>query len=292
VAQNPTHLYNAAGVYTVTLTAANAQGSDTVTKTDYITVTGPLTDAFYASFDGNDDVGGLQVSDEDILWFDGTSWTMYFDGSDAGVAGDLNAFHIIDEQHILMTFSHDNMVSGVTVDNHDIALFTATSLGENTTGIFSLFFDGDVAGLTTQREDIDAVHLLPDGRLVISAQGTPSVTGVAGLKDEDLFAFTPAAPGNYTTGGTWEMYFDASDVGISGGGDIVAVSVGAGGDLFLSVDKTVTVGGLVVDDEDVFVCNPISLGEATLCDFATSLYFDGSLWALEHTDIDGLAVHL
>ncbi len=40
-AQNPSHTYTAAGVYTVSLTATNAQGSDTATKTGYITVTEP-----------------------------------------------------------------------------------------------------------------------------------------------------------------------------------------------------------------------------------------------------------
>jgi serine protease len=37
-AQNPTHVYNSVGSYTVTLTATNAFGSDGETKTDYITV--------------------------------------------------------------------------------------------------------------------------------------------------------------------------------------------------------------------------------------------------------------
>jgi len=36
---NPSHVYSAAGVYTVSLTATNAVGSDTATKVDYITVT-------------------------------------------------------------------------------------------------------------------------------------------------------------------------------------------------------------------------------------------------------------
>jgi len=38
-AQNPTHTYNAAGTYAVGLTATGPGGSDTETKTDYITVT-------------------------------------------------------------------------------------------------------------------------------------------------------------------------------------------------------------------------------------------------------------
>jgi PKD repeat protein len=39
-AQNPTHTYTSAGTYAVSLTAGNAAGSDTVTKTDYIVLTG------------------------------------------------------------------------------------------------------------------------------------------------------------------------------------------------------------------------------------------------------------
>ncbi len=45
--QNPTHTYNTAGTYTVTLTASNSCGSDTETKTDYITVTEPQQDVMY-----------------------------------------------------------------------------------------------------------------------------------------------------------------------------------------------------------------------------------------------------
>ena len=36
--QNPSHTYTAAGTYTVTLTATNEAGSNTVTKTDYISI--------------------------------------------------------------------------------------------------------------------------------------------------------------------------------------------------------------------------------------------------------------
>jgi len=43
--QNPTHTYTEAGVYTVSLTTSNEGGSNTVTKTDYITVTVEQTEA-------------------------------------------------------------------------------------------------------------------------------------------------------------------------------------------------------------------------------------------------------
>ncbi len=42
-AQSPGHVYTAAGSYSVTLTVTNADGSDTLTRMDYITVTEPGT---------------------------------------------------------------------------------------------------------------------------------------------------------------------------------------------------------------------------------------------------------
>jgi PKD repeat protein len=43
-AQSPSHVYTVAGTYTVTLKVTNSLGSDTITKTDYITVTPPPPD--------------------------------------------------------------------------------------------------------------------------------------------------------------------------------------------------------------------------------------------------------
>ena len=47
--QNPTHKYSKTGKYTVSLTVKNAKGSNTVTKTDYITVIDKPVAAFSAS---------------------------------------------------------------------------------------------------------------------------------------------------------------------------------------------------------------------------------------------------
>jgi PKD repeat protein len=59
--QNPSHTYNEAGTYTVALTATNGCGSDTETKTDYITVTEPSADAMH--------VHDIVVSRNSFWWF-------------------------------------------------------------------------------------------------------------------------------------------------------------------------------------------------------------------------------
>jgi len=51
--QNPVHTYAAAGTYAVTLIATNAAGSDSETKSGYITVNAPLPDDWTVSLNGN-----------------------------------------------------------------------------------------------------------------------------------------------------------------------------------------------------------------------------------------------
>lgn len=51
--QNPIVLYPSPGTYTVTLTVTNPGGSNTLTKTNYITVNGPPTAQFSLSVDGS-----------------------------------------------------------------------------------------------------------------------------------------------------------------------------------------------------------------------------------------------
>jgi len=46
-AQNPSHTYSSAGTYTVSLTATNSGGSDTETKTNYITVIDPVPSVIF-----------------------------------------------------------------------------------------------------------------------------------------------------------------------------------------------------------------------------------------------------
>ena len=188
-----------------------------------------------------------------------------------------------------MSFDTDFTLSGFgAVDDSDILRFTPTSTGDTTAGTWSWYFDGSDVGLTTSSEDVDALTVLPDGRLLISTVDTVSVTGASGA-DEDLLAFTPTALGS-TTSGTWAMYFDGSDVGLASTSneDLNGVWVDAAGKIYLTTLGNFSVTGVSGDGSDIFVCTPGSLGSTTTCTFA--MYWDGSVNGFSGEDTDSLSV--
>ncbi|MHB1480918.1 MAG: hypothetical protein ACYCXH_01220, partial [Bellilinea sp.] len=253
----------------------------------------PLIAPIYLSLDGGGTVGGVAADDIDILYFDGVNWNLFFDASDVGISSsgqDLNDFVILDASTILLTFRTAFTLGTIAVDPWDIVQFNATSLGSDTAGEFSLYFDGNDVGLDTSSEVIDALDVLPDGRILISVTYAASVPGLT-AQDEDILAFSPLTLGDVTSG-TWSLYFDGTAVGLgeTTGEDVDGLDVVANGDIYLTTLSDFLVDGVTGLNEDVFVCTPLSLGDATACSFAPSLYFDGSVWGLDTNDVDGIYI--
>ncbi len=225
------------------------------------------------------------MDNEDIVAFDGTDFSLYFDGSDVGLSAfTIDAFAIIGDTEILMSFTRAGSVPDIsdTVDDSDIVKFTATSLGEISQGSFTLYFDGSDVGLASGGEDVDSLELLSDGTLLLSTTGSFRTNGLSG-RDEDILAFTPGSLGD-TTAGSWTLYFDGSDVGLSGRSEDVDGLAVSGGDIYLSTTGNFSTNGFSGADEDVFVCNTPESGANTSCSFFT-LLFDGSAYGLGGNDI-------
>ena len=140
-------------------------------------------------------VGGatVAVADEDVLTWDGTAFTMLFDGSDElgaimGLLTDLDAFAAVGPNQFLVSFDIPvpgpllglPLSNGLLIDDADVLLFTATSLGPSTAGTWALYVDGSDVGLgvANAAEDIDGVAVHPSGKLLISTLGASSVPGV------------------------------------------------------------------------------------------------------------------
>jgi len=114
-AQNPSHTYTAAGTYTVALTATNAYGSNTLTKTAYITVTAPNTNPPVAAFSGTPTSGTipLTVAFTDASTNTPTSWAWTF--GDGGTSTAPNPSHIY-----------------TTAGTYTVALTATNAYGSNT----------------------------------------------------------------------------------------------------------------------------------------------------------------
>ena len=216
---------------------------------------------------------------------------MVFDGSDVGLTGDVNAFAFLSDGSLLLSIDGTATLSGVAVDDSDIVRFVPTSLGTNTAGTFSMYFDGSDVGLSTSSEDIDALQVLSDGSLIVSFTGSYSVTGASGV-DEDLARFVPTSLGD-NTAGTWSIYFDGSDVGLNTASseDTNGLWIDStNGDLYLTTVGVFSVTGVSGDGADLFVCHPITLGSTTSCNFGPGLYWDGSVYGFAGEVMDAVEI--
>ena len=176
---------------------------------------------------------GVVYGLEDILRFDTatSTWSKWFDGSDAGLTPNGRAKHNIigtyipdvNSQLFYLNFAQDaRNVPGIVgkVDGMDIVRW-------NDPG-FTLYFDGQDVGLTAKSaEKIDAFTIVDASAwthagtcqevLLISTQGPGQVKNHTGSKlkfsGEDILAFCLTQSGATTTG-MWAMYLDGSTQGM------------------------------------------------------------------------------
>ncbi len=228
----------------------------------------------WLSFKTNTAVPGIgTVTDEDIVAYNPNTgaWSMIFDGSDVGLAAlEIGGMAVLPTGDILFTFTAAGSVpglvggpSGTTMDDSDVVMFTPISLGSVTAGTFTFYFDGSDVGLTKSGENIDALALTSDGRLIISTTSGVAANGASG-KDEDLLIFNDTSLGAATSG-SFELFIDGSDIGLATSSyeDIDAAGMTADGSILFSTLGSFSVSGLSGSDEDVAEFIPTSTGSST-----------------------------
>lgn len=225
------------------------------------------------------------AANEDIVSYDTGSgtWSLVFDGSDVGLSSfAIDGMELLSDGRILLSFTGAGTIGGIATDDSDVLQFTPTSLGSTTAGTWAMLFDGSDVGLTTDDEDIDSIGVNAAGRLVVSTLGASSVTGVSG-QDEDILEFIATSFGT-TTAGSWAMYFDGSDVGLSTNAseDVDAADYTSSGTLLLSTLGNFSVTGASGTSQDIFEFVPTTLGGTTAGSF--SLYLDLSTVGIDASE--------
>lgn len=120
----------------------------------------------YLSLTESITINGVTFDDEDIIAYEEATGTysMYFDGSDVGLKkSDVDALKLLENGNILISLKRDAIIDGLgEVSDEDIIVFEPTSLGDETSGIFTMVeIDGSEIGVMSCKDlDFDGVDQL------------------------------------------------------------------------------------------------------------------------------------
>ena len=134
----------------------------------------------------------------------------------------------------------------------------------------TLFFEG---ALTSLDRDIDALHVLPTGNIILSTDNDATLAS-SNFEAGDLIEYDPVAQ-------TASMYFEGSAHFANPDENIISVHVKNDGSLILSTDSNASLGGVSFSDRDLVEYNPTTM--------TASIFFDGDATTLSQ---DITALHL
>ena len=271
------------GTVTASIAADKAEdaagnGNTASTSTDntvtYVVPVAPVS--LFVSTTVAGSVGPLSYGSEDILNWDGSAWSVWFDGSATGLTAknakhNINAFWIPDagSDDVILSFTQNSRVVpgiGPKVDGMDLVKWDGSA--------YSLYFDGSDVSLTVKtQEKIDGLHIMPAnypsplpvscpaGYFLISTQGPGRVPAFGGgqikFGGEDILGFCATNLGS-ATAGWWHLVFDGSAAGLPVNA-IDSISANADGSVIsFTTSRPINVPGAVGTHSMVFEYDTIS----------------------------------
>lgn len=174
----------------------------------------PIDDTqFYASFATDVTLPGVgTVADEDVVKFDGTTWSSWFDGSAHGLGQlgqDIDAVSVVGSTLYFSTTSNTNPtgVAG-TGDDADVYAWDGTTL--------TRAWDATTKGVPLGA-NVDGLVWTDASHLLVSFNADTTLGGTLAVQDEDVAAYA---------GTTWSTYFDGTARGLTAAGqDLDAIAV-------------------------------------------------------------------
>lgn len=163
------------------------------------------------STDNNETLGGLSFGDDDLIAYDpsNNTATLYFDGGAlfSNNFEDIDAVYVRDNGNIILSTTGDATLGGISFSDGDLIEYIPS------TDSASLFFDeSNFSG----GADIDGVHILANGNILISTNNTESLPGLANFEDGSIVEYDVGT-------NTASLYFDENL--FSGGADIDALTL-------------------------------------------------------------------
>ena len=196
-------------------------------------------------------LGGLSFDTRDLAEYDPptATATMFFDGGLATLNKDINAVHVLDNGHIVLSTKDNANLGSLSFKNSDLVEY------DPDTGTATLFFD---SGSTTLNKDIAAVQVLDSGNILLSTKDAASIGGVS-FSNKDLVEYNP-------TSGSASIYFNGDATTLSK--KITAVHVLENGHIVLGAEGNTTLGGLSFKAADLIEYDPATN--------TATMYFEGS----------------
>jgi hypothetical protein len=147
------------------------------------------------------------------------SFNLYFDGSDVDLttlSDDIDALFVLANGDLLVSMAGGDTAGSISFRDEDILLFRPTSLGSNTAGAWSLYFDGSDVGLNDYiSEDVWGIWL--DETLGDIYFTTKDIFDVANISGDgaDIVLCQPSSTGT-NTACSFMLELDGSTSGLSG----------------------------------------------------------------------------
>lgn len=148
------------------------------------------------------------------------------------------------------SFQRNGTVGGVTYRDEDILFY------DSATEQWELYFDGSDVGAT---KDLNGFTITLNDELLMTFNQPQTLPGVGAVDDSDIVKFIPTSTGSQTAG-TFEMWLDGSDVGLTTNGeDIDSIARTYDGYYLIStlgtasVPPVVSSNNVVGRDEDTLI---------------------------------------
>ena len=151
------------------------------------------------------------------------------------------------------------VIDGVAYGDEDILM---NVLG---TSDWEMYFDGSDVGVSANLTDFTFTD---DDCILMTFNGNQNIPGVWLFKPQDIAKFCPTSLGG-TTAGTFELYFDGSDVGLNARAETIdSLDILPGGELIITTKGKATIpqpplATLKATRSDLLIFTPTTLGTNT-----------------------------